>query len=80
MQDLFVRLLIGRLALWQEFTMDNAQSLRRLLNGARFESVESIKKGRNDGAGGHPRIILPAMHRIVAEKAGKVPSTGGGLL
>ena len=54
LRDLFVDLLIDRLALWQELTVDNAEILRRLLHEARFEGVESIKKGRNDGAEGHP--------------------------
>ena len=70
LRDFFVVLLIDRLALWQELTMDNAEILRHLLHEIRFEGVESIKKGRNDGAEGHPRRILPAMHMIVAEKAG----------
>ena len=30
------------------------------------------QKGRNDGTEGHPRRILPAVHRSVAEKDGKV--------
>ena len=68
--DLFVDLLIDRLALWQELTVDYAEILWRLLHEVRFEGVESIKKGRNDGAEGHPRRILPAVYKHVAEKAG----------
>ena len=39
LQDLFVDLLIDRLTMWQELTVDNAEILRRLLNGARFDCV-----------------------------------------
>ena len=42
------------------------------LKGAHFEGVEGHQEGRDDGPEGHPRRILPAVHRSVAEKAGKV--------
>ena len=38
------------------------------------------QEGCNDGAEGHPRRILLAVHRNVAEKDGKVHQTRGGLL
>ena len=72
LQYLFVNLLIDRLALWQALTVDNAEILRRLLHGARFEGVEGHQEGCNDGDEVHPRRILPAVHRGVAEKAGLV--------
>lgn len=35
-------------------------------------SIPVHEKSRNDVAEGHPRRIFPVMHRIVAEKDGKV--------
>ena len=43
-----------------------------IIKGARFEGLEGHQKSRDDGAEGHPRRILPAVHRSVAEKDGKV--------
>ena len=43
-----------------------------IMKGARFEGLEGHQKGRDDGAEGHPIRILPAVHRGVVEKAGKV--------
>ena len=47
--------------------------LMGIIKGTCFEGVEAFKRATcNDGAEGHPRRILPAVHRSVAEKDGKV--------
>ena len=47
--------------------------LKGIIKGTFFEGVEAIKRATcNDGAEGDPRRILPAVHRSMAEKDGKV--------
>ena len=45
-----------------------------------FWRSRSHQESRNDGAGGHTRIILPVVSRSVAEKHGKVRFTRRELL
>ena len=71
---------MDRLAMWQELTVDNAKILRLLVHGARFEGMEGHQEGRNHGSDGHPRRIIPGVHRSVAEKARKVHYTRVGFL